>query len=1031
MPLRLISRDGYTLVVRPEKPDWLAASVVGAAVLERLAAGEDQAEIARSFCHLPGLDCPSALRIVRNFARETRRIWGGDAGPEYRGRGAYLTPAHLRELWLHVNDRCNFACRHCLVSGGPGGSDGLPTSDLLGLIAEARELGVKTFFVTGGEPFLRDDLPDLLTAMLADPEAHAVVLTNGSLLGDALLVRLSGLDRERLHLQVSFDAATPDLNDRLRSPGAFAAASDGIRNALRAGLDVTVATVVLAENLDDLPALVTLLAQLGVKSQHLMWQHLRERGARERRAVLDDLITGVLALKDQADRHGVLIDNFENYRAVANGQAGIKRDLTNACWDSLAIGPDGSVYPSASLVGIAEFRGGSALAAGLRSVWLESPLFSAYRLRTALDRSSPEQDALLFLHGGGDPEHAFFFSRLTGGAEEDPYVPLYRAMIYRVIDEVVAAHRVDLSARDDLPFTYQLMGQDGLGCPIRAGAENSGPHLIDFAHSNCVLIQDVIGHSRRIVQEYYGEAATTSKTEICCSALQGGGHAAHLPAELLDRSYGCGSPVLAAGLAEGHTVVDLGSGTGIECFIAAKLVGSSGRVVGVDMTPDMLAVANRARAQVAQNLGYSNTAFVRGYLEALPLAEGTVDVVISNCVINLSPEKLKVFSEIRRVLRPGGRMVIADVVAEEEVTDRVRYNPRLKAECIGGALVEEELLILLSKLGFDRVRIESRAPYREVDGVRFFSDTVIAERANASAPLPYAVDLGATVAVAYCCPPAACCDTPVVEAACRNPTSPREAPGRGEPATAAPAKSSVCCDPPVPPHRSERHTEGCAVCGQALEYLETPQSAECYYCGRTLRTRACCIAGHYVCDRCHGGDYLRFVRSYIAQCELTDPVAVFSAMREQFPFPLHGPEHHAMVPAAFLTAYRNSGGEIDPKAIDDAVSEGARLPGGTCAYWGGCSAALGMGVAYSAVLHASPLRARGRSAAQAIVARILQRLSDLKAPRCCRRESIIALQVGAECSADLLPHPIAAGHPLCTQASLNRECIGKVCPFHG
>jgi hypothetical protein len=222
------------------------------------------------------------------------------------------------------------------------------------------------------------------------------------------------------------------------------------------------------------------------------------------------------------------------------------------------------------------------------------------------------------------------------------------------------------------------------------------------------------------------------------------------------------------------------------------------------------------------------------------------------------------------------------------------------------------------------------------------------------------------------------------------------------------------------------------VCGQALEYLDAPQSAECYYCGRTLRTRACCIAGHYVCDQCHGGDYLRFVRSFIAQCELTDPVAAFSAMREQFPFPLHGPEHHAMVPAAFLTAYRNSGGEIDPRAIDDAVSEGARLPGGTCAYWGGCSAALGMGVAYSAILHASPLRARGRSAAQAIVARILQRLSDLKAPRCCRRESVIALQVGAECSAQLLPRPVATdGRPLCTQASLNRECIGKACPFHG
>jgi SAM-dependent methyltransferase len=598
-------------------------------------------------------------------------------------------------------------------------------------------------------------------------------------------------------------------------------------------------------------------------------------------------------------------------------------------------------------------------------------------------------------------------------------------MIHRVIDETVAERRALLSARDDLPFAYQLMGQDGLGCPIKAGAENAGPHLIDFAHSNCVLIQDVIGHSRQIVQEFYGEAATESKANLCCPVPQAPEHLTHIPADLLGRSYGCGSPVLAANLTAGETVVDLGSGTGVECFIASKLVGPDGRAFGVDMTPDMLAVAHEARARVAANLGYANVSFVRGYLEALPLAESSVDVVISNCVINLSPEKLKVFSEIRRVLRPGGRMVIADVVAGREVTDRIKHNPRLKAECIGGALTEEELLILLSKLGFAKVRVESKLAYREVDGIPFFSDTVIAERPAGPAPLPYQVDLEATITAAACCEPVSCCDTGGAETPCCAPA------GCGETTdTAAAADCRDAPPAPTPARAAHRHSKGCSVCGQALEYLDAPQEAECYYCGRQLRTRACCIAGHFVCDQCHGGDYLRFVRGFVAQCDETDPLAVFCAMREAFPFPLHGPEHHAMVPAAFLAAYRNSGGVIQPKAIADAISEGAKLPGGTCAYWGGCSAALGMGVAYSAILNASPLKSRGRSAAQAIVARILQRLSDLRAPRCCRRESLIALQVGAELSAQLLPHPLATeGDPTCTQNSLNRECIGKGCPF--
>jgi hypothetical protein len=254
--------------------------------------------------------------------------------------------------------------------------------------------------------------------------------------------------------------------------GAFGAAISGIRCALAAGLDVTVATVVLAENLDDLPALVTLLAGLGVKAQHLMWQHVRERGAKEQRAALDDLISRVLALKDQADASGVVLDNFENYRGIANGQAGVKRDLTNAGWDSLAIYTDGAAYPSAALVGIAEFRGGDVLGEGLRSVWLDSPVFRACRARTVADMDDLADDPLRFFHGGGDPEQAYFAAQLSGGPERDPHLPLHRALILRVIDEVVAGRMRLLSPRDDLPFAYQLMGQDGLGCPIRAGIGN-------------------------------------------------------------------------------------------------------------------------------------------------------------------------------------------------------------------------------------------------------------------------------------------------------------------------------------------------------------------------------------------------------------------------------------------------------------------------------------------------------------------------------------------------------------------------------
>ena len=975
MPLVEIPRDGYHLIVRPDRPDWAAVNPPGAELLRRLAAGETEAALAADFAAVDGLDEAQALTLVRNFARETRRLWDGIERDGYRGRAEYLKPHELRELWLHVNNRCNFACRHCLVSCGPQGDDGLPTEALLRVIDEAAGLGVDTYFVTGGEPLLREDLPELLARMLAKPDARVVVLTNGSRLDEGFLARLEALDRTRLHLQVSLDGSTAELNDRLRSSGAFEAATAGIRRAKAHGLAVTVATVVVEENLDDLPALVRLLPSLGVGALHLMWQHVRERGAREQRAAVEALTERVLALREVAARSGVQLDNVESYRALAHGEPGVKRDSTNACWDSVALYTDGHLYPSAALVGIEELRGGSVLEAGLGAAWLESPALQACRARTVAEGTG-NGDPFVFLHGGGDPEHAYFHGRLNGGHAVDPYVPLYRELLESTVDDAVAGRRALMHTRDGLPLVYQLMGQDGLACPATSGVTSFGEHRVDFTHSNCVLIPDVVGHARRIVQDYYAEAAVRPRSEICCPVQGSAQDLAHIPPALLERTYGCGSPVFAAGIRDGETVTDLGSGVGVESFAAAKLVGPTGRVVGVDMTPDMLTVARDAAPEVAANLGYSNVEFVEGLLERLPLPDASVDVVISNCVINLSPEKLRVFSEVRRVLRPGGRLMISDIVSGEDVPARVKHNPQLRAECVGGALSETELLLLLSKLGFEKVAVEHRVPWREVEGVQFYSDTVYAERPSGPVPTPYVLD-----------------------------TEPKADPGA-------------------------RHTEGCVVCGRALVYGEVPREAHCHYCRKELRTWATCEAGHFVCDQCHGGDYLQFVRSFIAQCELTDPVEVFLTMRAAFPFPMHGPEHHALVPAAFLVAYRNVGGEISPSAIDNALTEGAKLPGGTCAYWGGCAAALGVGVAYAAILQASPVKSRGRQAAQTVVARVLERLSGIRAPRCCRRESLISLQVAAECSGELLPTAVVATGPAsCDQASWNPQCSKGLCPF--
>ncbi|MEM4729328.1 MAG: arsenite methyltransferase [Thermoplasmata archaeon] len=168
-----------------------------------------------------------------------------------------------------------------------------------------------------------------------------------------------------------------------------------------------------------------------------------------------------------------------------------------------------------------------------------------------------------------------------------------------------------------------------------------------------------------------------------------------------DMGLGCGTPVAHASLRRGETVLDLGSGAGIDCFLAARRVGSKGRVIGVDMTPEMVA---RARA-AARRGGYANVEFRRGELERLPVEDGSVDVVISNCVINLVPDKARVFREAFRVLRPGGRLVVSDIVLRGELPEGVRRSVRAYTSCIAGAVPEDEYLALIESAGFRRVRV--------------------------------------------------------------------------------------------------------------------------------------------------------------------------------------------------------------------------------------------------------------------------------------------------------------------------------------
>jgi SAM-dependent methyltransferase len=240
----------------------------------------------------------------------------------------------------------------------------------------------------------------------------------------------------------------------------------------------------------------------------------------------------------------------------------------------------------------------------------------------------------------------------------------------------------------------------------------------------CTCVLDVAGKEHIATEARYREAALNHEKELCCSTGYSDSELSDLPKDTISISYGCGNPTAFANLKQGDRVLDIGSGGGIDCFIAAKNVGPSGRVIGVDMTDEMLEKAKAINLKMAEQLGYDVVEFRKGLLEDLPVESESMDLVISNCVINLSPHKKKVFSEIFRVLSPRGRFSISDIVSDTEVPEDMKRDVRLWSGCVSGALTRDRFIRSLSDAGFSDIAIEKNDKWKEVEGIGFYSITV-------------------------------------------------------------------------------------------------------------------------------------------------------------------------------------------------------------------------------------------------------------------------------------------------------------------
>src|ERR1700682_1343468 len=236
---------------------------------------------------------------------------------------------------------------------------------------------------------------------------------------------------------------------------------------------------------------------------------------------------------------------------------------------------------------------------------------------------------------------------------------------------------------------------------------------------------------KEIVKEKYGQAALRGKSGSCCGTADSSGSACdpitsnlydatemqQVPGEAVLASLGCGNPTALAKLSPGEVVLDLGSGGGIDVMLSAKRVGPAGKAYGLDMTDEMLALANENK----EKAGVTNVEFLKGEIESIPLPDNSVDVIISNCVINLSADKDQVLHEAFRVLKPGGRLAVSDVVTRGEMPSEIKKNILLWVGCVAGALEENEYRNKLTASGFERIDIEPTRIYRVEDAREFLA----------------------------------------------------------------------------------------------------------------------------------------------------------------------------------------------------------------------------------------------------------------------------------------------------------------------
>ncbi|MEF9475564.1 MAG: methyltransferase domain-containing protein, partial [Candidatus Mariimomonas ferrooxydans] len=547
----------------------------------------------------------------------------------------------------------------------------------------------------------------------------------------------------KLVIQVSLEGPNAEIHDRLRGKGNFDKTVKGIKKLIGIGITPIVSTALNKYNEKNIEDISRFLSKLGLKEHNILWMHAKGRGADnlDELYVPPDKITRAMkklrrSYKDQK----IILDNAESLKIRARAKRGRKNDLCNNCYKKVCVNSDGHVYPCASFNGDRQFDAGSVREKSLKDIWLNSNVMARCRENSVQKKTECSSCYLKYFCGGGCTSHSYYASEFDNGRgsikAQDPYCSTYKSLFEDILWELASegvfpqdgygySAPLVLNAMDAKLPAHLGSGIKTIDSNFEVGCYHCSCVLsVDIEDEDAVCKPEVKGHVTKTVKKKFTEAAKTPEKNYYCPTGYDPKDLEHIPDEVLRVSYGCGNPAALGNIRKGETVLDLGSGGGIDCFIAAKKLGRNGKIIGVDMTDEMVEAATRNAQKVAEVLGYNVVEFRKGNIMALPAEDNSVDLVISNCVINLTEDKTQVLEEIFRILKPGGRFIISDIVSNKPVPGYMKRDKELWSACISGALTDRRFQEIAENAGFPEVESSRNYLYKKVDYLDFYSVTL-------------------------------------------------------------------------------------------------------------------------------------------------------------------------------------------------------------------------------------------------------------------------------------------------------------------